>query len=110
VNDAVLPATTYRKACLGREGQSPHEGEQIHLAGSGVHAQDLVPNPTASGLIACTSTCYICVLTMQSRNQFVLPPMSRERSFQVLIGEDRKTRSSDCFSVLASSGLILPCI
>jgi hypothetical protein len=39
---------------------------------------------------------------MQSRNQFVLPPMSRERSLQVLIGEDRTSRSSDCFSVLAS--------
>jgi len=40
---------------------------------------------------------------MQSRNQFVLPPISRERALQVLVGEDRKSRSSDCFSVLASS-------
>jgi hypothetical protein len=47
---------------------------------------------------------------MQSRNQFVLPPMSRDRSLQVHIEKDRKNRSSGCFSVLASSGLILPCI
>jgi hypothetical protein len=32
-----------------------------------------------------------------------LPPISRERTLQVLVGEDRKSRSSDCFSVLASS-------
>jgi hypothetical protein len=43
------------------------------------------------------------VLTIQSRNQFVLPPMSRERVLQVLVGEDRKSRLSDYFSVLASS-------
>jgi len=48
-----LPATTLRKAGLGQEEeQSSHEGEQTHLAGSGVHALDLVPNPKASGLIA----------------------------------------------------------
>jgi hypothetical protein len=34
----VLPATTHRKVGLGQEGQSPHEGEQTHLAGEGVHA------------------------------------------------------------------------
>jgi hypothetical protein len=34
---------------------------------------------------------------------FVLPPISLERALQVLVGEDRKSRSSDCFSVLASS-------
>jgi hypothetical protein len=39
---------------------------------------------------------------MQSRNQFVVPPISLERTLQVSIGEDRKSRSSDCFSVLAS--------
>jgi len=38
VDDAVLPATTYRKAGLGLEGQSPPEGEQTHLAGSGLIA------------------------------------------------------------------------
>ena len=38
VDDAVLPAITHRKAGLGREGQLPHEGEQTHLAGSGVLA------------------------------------------------------------------------
>jgi len=32
-----------------------------------------------------------------------LPPISRERTLQVLVGEDKKSRSSDCFSVLASS-------
>jgi hypothetical protein len=39
---------------------------------------------------------------MQSRNQLCLPPMSLERTVQVLFGEDRKSRSSDCFSVLVS--------
>jgi hypothetical protein len=31
-----------------------------------------------------------------------LPPMFLERIVQVLFGEDRKSRSSDCFSVVAS--------
>jgi hypothetical protein len=31
-----------------------------------------------------------------------VPPVSLERTLQVYIGEDRKSRSSDCFSVLAS--------
>jgi hypothetical protein len=31
-----------------------------------------------------------------------VPPVSLERTFQVSIGEDRKSRSSDCFFVLAS--------
>jgi hypothetical protein len=31
----------------------------------------------------------------------VFAPMSLERTLQVLFGEDRKSRSSDCFSVLA---------
>jgi hypothetical protein len=39
---------------------------------------------------------------MQSRNQFVVPPVSLERILQVFIGEDRKSRLSDCFSVLVS--------
>jgi hypothetical protein len=34
-----------------------------------------------------------------------LPPISLERILQVFVGEDIKSRSSDCFSVLASSGL-----
>jgi hypothetical protein len=38
MNGAVLPATTQWKAGLGREGQLPHEGEQVYLADSGVHA------------------------------------------------------------------------
>jgi len=58
VDDEVLPGTTHRKAGLGQERQSPHEGDQTHLAGSGVHASDLVSNPRASGLIAYL-TCYI---------------------------------------------------
>jgi Ca2+/Na+ antiporter len=33
---------------------------------------------------------------------FVLPHISLERIVQVFVGEDRKSRSSDCFSVLAS--------
>jgi hypothetical protein len=32
-----------------------------------------------------------------------LPLISRERTLQVLVGEDRKSSSSDCFFVLASS-------
>jgi hypothetical protein len=32
-------------------------------------------------------------------------PMSLERIMQVFIGEDRKSRSSDCFSVLGSSSV-----
>jgi hypothetical protein len=31
--------------------------------------------------------------------------MSLERTLQVFFGEDRKSRSSDCFSVLASSSI-----
>jgi hypothetical protein len=31
-----------------------------------------------------------------------VPPVSLERTLQVSIGEDRKSRSSDCFSILAS--------
>jgi hypothetical protein len=40
---------------------------------------------------------------MQSRNQVCFPPMSLERIVQVFIGEDRKSRSRDYFSMLASS-------
>jgi hypothetical protein len=39
---------------------------------------------------------------MHSRNQLCLPPMFLERTMQVLFGEDKKSRSSDCFSVVAS--------
>jgi hypothetical protein len=65
VDDDVIPATTHRKAGLDQEGPSPHEGEQTHLAGSGVH--------TASGLIAY----FPVIFHMQSRNQWycVLPPI-----------------------------------
>jgi hypothetical protein len=44
---------------------------------------------------------YLCNLG----TSFVLPPISLERALQVLVGEDRKSKSSDCFSVLASSSL-----
>jgi hypothetical protein len=39
---------------------------------------------------------------MQSRNWLVVPYVSLEKTLRVYIGEDRKIRSSDCFSVLAS--------
>jgi hypothetical protein len=61
----------------------------------------LVPNLTASGLIAYL-TCYILCNLGTSCG---LPPISLERTLQVLVGEDRKSRSSDCFSILASSSL-----
>jgi hypothetical protein len=102
VDDAVLPATTHWKAGLGGEGQSHHEREPTHLADSGVYAWDLVPNPMASGLISYLNLIH---LYMQSRNQLCLPPMSLERTLQVFFGEDRKSRSRDCFSVLASSSI-----
>jgi hypothetical protein len=41
--------------------------------------------------------CYIYVLVMESRNELVVPPVSLERTFQVSIGEDRKSRSSNYF-------------
>jgi hypothetical protein len=41
------------------------------------------------------------------RNQFVVPPILLREHCRYLLGEDRP---SDCFSVLASSGLILSCI
>jgi hypothetical protein len=39
---------------------------------------------------------------MQSRNKLCLPHMFLERTVQVLFGEDRESRSRDCFSVVAS--------
>jgi hypothetical protein len=38
VDDDIIPATIHRKAGLHQEGLSPDEGEQTHLAGSGVRA------------------------------------------------------------------------
>jgi hypothetical protein len=35
----------------------------------------------------------------------VFAPMSLQRTLQVFFGEDRKSRSSDCFSVLTSLSL-----
>jgi hypothetical protein len=40
------------------------------------------------------------VLAVQSWNHCYLPPISLERILQVLSGEDRKSTSGDCFSVL----------
>jgi hypothetical protein len=45
---------------------------------------------------------YLIYLYMQSRNQVCFAPVSLERTLQVFIGEDRKSRSNDYFSVLAS--------
>jgi len=39
---------------------------------------------------------------MQSMNQLCLPPMFLERTIHVLFREDKKSKSSDCFSVVAS--------
>jgi hypothetical protein len=36
---------------------------------------------------------------------YALPPISLEKAVQVLVGEDKKSRSNDYFSVLASSSL-----
>jgi hypothetical protein len=65
----------------------------------------------ASGLIACTITCYICVIIMQSRNQVVVPPIFSSENFAgTYLGKTKKNRSSDCFSVMALLGLLLLCI
>jgi hypothetical protein len=71
----------------------------------------LVPNPTASGLIACTFSCCIHVLVMQSRNHFVVPPVSLERTLQVFLGKTEKAGRATVFLYwhhLAFTGLILP--
>jgi hypothetical protein len=41
------------------------------------------------------------VFAVQFWNYYYLLPISLERIFQVLFGEDRKSMSGDCFSVLA---------
>jgi hypothetical protein len=64
----------------------------------------------ASVLIACTFTCYICVLTMQSMNQFVVPPILLREHCRYLLGKTEKVGQATVFFVLASSGLILSCI
>jgi hypothetical protein len=45
------------------------------------------------------------ILALQSWNLCYLSPISLKRILQVLSGEDRKSRSGDCFSVLATSSL-----
>jgi hypothetical protein len=44
---------------------------------------------------------FVCILG----TNFILPPISLERALQVLVGKDRKSKSRDYFSVLASSSL-----
>jgi hypothetical protein len=64
----------------------------------------LVPNPTASGLIALHDfLLVISLFALQFRNHCYLPPISLvtlERTLQVLFGEDRKSMSGNCFFVL----------
>jgi len=62
----------------------------------------LVPNPKASGFIAWSFTCYIMCLLCNLGTTVICPPISLERILQVLSGEDRKSMSGDCFSVLAT--------
>jgi hypothetical protein len=94
VDDAVLPATTYRNAGLGQEGQSPYVGERTHLAGSGVHAKDLVPNPTASGLIAIS----LAILCMQSRSRLCFCPLFLLREFcRYFLGKTEKAGRATVF-------------
>jgi hypothetical protein len=40
------------------------------------------------------------LFALQFRNHCYLPPISLDRSLQVLFGEDRKSMLGDCFSVL----------
>jgi hypothetical protein len=42
------------------------------------------------------------VLIVQSWNHCYLPPIFVERILQLLSGEDRKSMSDDCFSILAT--------
>jgi hypothetical protein len=53
-------------------------------------------------LIACTFYVIFMCLLCNLGTSLLCPPVSLERTLQVSIGEDRKSRSSDCFSVLAS--------
>jgi hypothetical protein len=48
---------------------------------------------------------YLVYFVCNLGTSFVLPPISLERALQVLVREDRKSRWSDSFSVLASSSL-----
>jgi hypothetical protein len=48
---------------------------------------------------------YLLYFVCNLGTSFVLPPISLERALQVLVGEDRKSRSSDYFSVLATLSL-----
>jgi len=64
----------------------------------------LVPNPKASGLIALHDSLHVIFLfALQFRNHCYFPPISLlvlKKILQVLFGEDRKSTSDDCFSVL----------
>jgi len=48
---------------------------------------------------------YLLYFVCNLGTSFVLPPISLKRALQVLVGEDKKSRSRDYFSVLASSSL-----
>jgi hypothetical protein len=48
-------------------------------------------------LIACTFTCYICVLTMQSRNQFVVPPILLREHCRYFSGKIEKVGRATVF-------------
>jgi hypothetical protein len=48
---------------------------------------------------------YLLYFVCKLGTSCVLLPISLERTLQVLVGEDRKSRLSDYFSVLASSSL-----
>jgi hypothetical protein len=91
---------------MGQKGgrHLPLEGEWTHLVGESTHAMDLVPNPIASGSIALHDfLLVISLVALQFRNHCYLPPISLvtlEGTLQVLFGEDKKSMSDDCFSVL----------
>jgi hypothetical protein len=54
-------------------------------------------------LIACTFTCYICVLTMQSGNQFVVPPILLREHCRYCL---RKTEKAGPATVFFCIGII----
>lgn len=104
--DEVLSTTTTGKADIGQKGgrHSLLEGEWTHLVSEGTNAQDLVPNPRASDLIALDySLLDIYLFALQSRNHYYFSPISLvafEKILQVLFGDDRKSMLGSYFSVL----------
>jgi hypothetical protein len=63
----------------------------------------MVPNPRALGLIALHYSLHVISLfALQFRNHCYLPHISHvalEKILQVLFGDDRKSKSGDCFFV-----------